>query len=320
MKDKPFKNKKIWITGHRGMAGSALVKSFAQEEAKILTTHRKDVDLRDRSAVFAWMKEHRPQMVFHLAAKVGGIRANSLYPADFLSENLSIQNNVIEAAHEADVEKLVFVASNCVYPQDVSQPIAEESLLTGMVESHIRAYAISKIAGIELCRAFNRQHGREFISVIPPNLYGPGDNYDLQNGHIVAGILRRAHEAKITNSDSLVVWGDGTPRREILHVEDLAAGLKYVMLASGEHDLYNVGCGHDLTIAEIAALIKHVVGFNGEIVYDKSKPNGTMRKLLDNRKILSLGWTPRVSEDRGLRETYASFEAAYSGARSELRL
>lgn len=314
-----FSGRKIWISGHRGMLGSALVRSFANEGAKLLLTSRQELDLCSQSAVSAWIDKNRPELIFHVGAKVGGIHANSTLPADFLYNNLMIEANVIEAAHRAGIGKLVFVASNCTYPTKTAQPISEEALLTGQPDDNIRAYAISKIAGIELCRAYRKQHGSHFVSVIPPNLYGPGDNYHPQHSHVVAGILRRTHEAKVAGKSEFVVWGDGTPRREILHVDDLADAMKYIMRAPVTHDLFNVGCGHDLAISELAGLIAETVGFEGRIVYDTSKPNGTMRKLLDSSRIRSLGWGPKIDEKAGLKTSYADFlhllETAEVGAR-----
>lgn len=289
------------------MLGSALVRSFAKEDANILLTSRQELDLSDQSAVFNWVDENRPELIFHVGAKVGGIHANSTLPADFLYSNLMIQSNVINAAHLFGAKKLVFVASNCTYPTKTAQPIPEEALMTGPLDENIRAYAISKIAGIEMCRAYRKQYGSNFISVIPPNLYGPGDNYHPQHSHVVAGILRRTHEAKLAGKSEFVVWGDGTPRRELLHVDDLADAMKTLMAAPVTHDLYNIGCGHDLSIAELATLIAEVVDFKGSIVYDKSKPNGTMRKLLDSSRIHSLGWRPKIDEKAGLKSAYRDF-------------
>ena len=307
-----FKGKKVWITGHRGMLGSAMVRSMADSGADLLMTSRAELDLLDRDAVMDWLKTNQPEFVFHIGAKVGGIFANATLPADFLFENLSIQSNVIDGAYRAGVQKLLFVASNCTYPTNAAQPIAEEALLTGPLDGNIRAYAVSKIAGIELCRAYRRQHGADFVSIIPPNLYGPGDNYHPQHSHVVAGILRRAHEAKMAGVERLVVWGDGTPRRELLHVDDLANAMKFIMATDAEHDLYNVGCGHDMAISQIASIIAEVTGFTGAIDYDHSKPNGTMRKLLDNTRVSSLGWKPAISERDGLTGAYQDFLARHA--------
>lgn len=302
-----FAGKKIWVTGHRGMLGSALVRTLAKERADLLVATSLELDLRNQAAVFDWMDKNRPELIFHAGAKVGGIHANSTLSADFLHDNLMIQTNVIDAAHRFGVRKLIFVASNCTYPAKANQPIPEEALLTGPLEENIRSYAIAKIAGIEMCRAYRKQYGCDFISVIPPNLYGPGDNYHPQNGHVVAGILRRAHEAKMAGQPELVVWGDGTARREILYVDDLADAMKCLMAAKVTDDLFNVGCGHDLSIAELAALIAGAVGFEGRIVYDKNKPNGTMKKLLDSSRISAIGWHPKVDEKTGLKNAYHDF-------------
>lgn len=302
-----FSGKRVMITGHRGMLGSALVRSFEREGAELLLPTRQELDLINQIQVSRWMETNRPDLVFHVGAKVGGIHANSTLPADFLYTNLMIASNVIDAAHRSGVDKLIFVASNCTYPTKTAQPISEEALLTGVPDENIRAYAVSKIAGIELCRAYRKQHGSHFISVIPPNLYGPGDNYHPQHSHVVAGILRRTHEAKVAGKKEFVVWGDGTPRREILHVDDLAGAMKHLMHAPVTHDLFNVGPGHDLAISELATLIAETVGFDGMIVYDTSKPNGTMRKLLDSSRIRSLGWEPKIDERSGLKSAYADF-------------
>lgn len=307
-----FSGRRIWITGHRGMLGSAMVRSLERSDAELLLTTRAELDLTDAGAVRRWMQENRPELVFHIGAKVGGIHANATLPADFLYDNLMIQTNVIDGAHKTGVEKLVFVASNCTYPTNAEQPIREEALLTGPLDGNIRAYAVSKIAGIEMCRSYRTQHGSNFVAIVPPNLYGPGDNYHPQHSHVVAGMLRRAHEAKLAGSQEFIVWGDGLPRRELLHVDDLAAALKYVMLAPTKHELYNVGCGYDLQISELATLIAEVVGFKGEIVYDRSKPNGTMRKLLDSSKIRALGWLPQITERAGLATAYDDFRRRHT--------
>lgn len=307
-----FLGRRVWVTGHKGMLGSAMLRSLEGAGAHLLVTSRQELDLTDAVAVRQWMEHNRPELVFHIGAKVGGIHANATLPADFLFDNLMIQTNVIDSAYRTGVEKLVFVASNCTYPTDAEQPIREEAMLTGPLDKNIRAYAVSKIAGIEMCRAYRTQHGSNFVAIIPPNLYGPGDNYHPQHSHVVAGMLRRAHEAKLAGAREFTVWGDGTPRRELLHVDDLAAALKYVMLAPTTHDLYNVGCGHDLQISELASLIAEVVQFDGKIVYDHSKPNGTMRKLLDSSKVRALGWSPAVDERSGLASAYEDFKRRYS--------
>jgi len=299
--------KKIWITGHRGMLGSAMVRTLEGIDADLLLTTRSDLDLYNQSAVLAWMKKNRPNYVFHIGAKVGGIMANKMLPADFILDNLMIQTNVIHGAHQCGVEKLVFVASNCTYPNGAPQPIQESALLTGPLEENVRAYAVSKIAGIEMCRAFRKQYQCDFKVVIPPNLYGLGDNYHPEYGHVVAGILRRAHEAKLGKTNELVVWGDGSARRELLHADDLAAAMRQVMFAESEYELFNVGVGSDLAIRDLVEIIVDVVGFGGKVVYDTSKPNGTMGKLLDSTRINSLGWEPRISPHEGLKSAYQDF-------------
>jgi GDP-L-fucose synthase len=304
---KSLAGKKIWVTGHRGMLGSAMVRSLANEGAQLLLTSHSDLDLVNQSAVLAWMDKNKPELIFHIGAKVGGIHANATMPADFLYNNLMIQSNVIYGAHCVRVQKLVFVATNCTYPAKTAQPIPEEAFFTGPLDENIRSYAVGKIAGVEMCRAFRKQYNCNFVSVIPPNLYGPGDNYHPLHSHVVAGILRRTHESKEAGNSELVVWGDGTPRRELLHVDDLADAMKYVMSTATTHDLYNVGSGHDIAISEIATIIADVVGYKGKIVYDTSKPNGTMRKLLDSRRIRSLGWKPKVDERAGLLDAYNDF-------------
>lgn len=302
-----FAGKKVWVTGHRGMVGSSLVRRLKGEGCTLLTADRGELDLGDWAAVRLWLNRNKPDFVFHAAAKVGGINANLLQPGDFIRENLQSQLNVIEGAREAGVEKLVFVATNCTYPSNLTSAIPEEAFLSGAPDAAVRAYAVGKIAGIEMCRAYSKQYGCNFISVIPPNLYGPGDNYHPAHNHVVAGILRRMHEAKTTGAEKIIVWGDGTPRRELLWVDDLADAMKFLMLADTKYDLYNVGSGKDLSIAELAQLIAKVVGFDGEIAYDKTKPNGAMKKLLDNRRILSAGWAPNTSEKIGLDLAYKDF-------------
>lgn len=302
-----FVGKKIWITGHRGMLGSALVRSLENEGAELLVASRRELDLRNKKEVLDWVDKNRPELVFHAGAKVGGIHANATLGAVFLYDNLMMQLNVIDAAFQFGVHKLIFVASNCTYPTQAAQPIPEDALLSGPLEENIRSYAIGKIAGIEMCRAYRKQYGCDFISIIPPNLYGPGDNYHPHYGHVVAGIIRRAHEAKVDGRSELVVWGDGTARREILHVDDLSGAMKCLMAADVDDDLFNIGCGHDLSIAELAELIIETVGFKGSIVYDKSKPNGTMKKLLDSTRIQAVGWRPQIDEKAGLKNAYNDF-------------
>lgn len=302
-----YVDRKVWITGHRGMLGSAMVRHLKQSGAQLLLPIREQLDLTNQADVNAWVNSTRPDYIFHIGAKVGGIYANSTMPADFLRENLLMQTNVIHAAYQNNVKKLIFVASNCTYPKTATQPITEDALLTGELEEHIRSYAISKIAGIEMCAAYRRQFGCDYVSIIPPNLYGPGDNYHPKHSHVVAGILRRAHEAKISSASELVVWGDGSPRRELLHVDDLARAMDYLMHNKSLYGIHNIGCGQDTSIRELAELVSKVVGFAGRIVYDKTKPNGTMSKLLDSSRINKMGWKPEISLEVGLRGAYHDF-------------
>jgi len=302
-----FANKKVWVTGHRGMLGSALVRLLQKDGISLLLSTSKELDLRDQKAVLKWVGDNQPDFVFHVCAKVGGIHANANFRAEFLHSNLMIQANVIDAAHRFDVKKLLFVASNCTYPTSTLQPISESALLSGPLEDNIRSYAIAKIAGIEMCMAYRQQYNCNFISIIPPNLYGPGDNYHPQYSHVVAGILRRAHEAKLSGSQSLVVWGDGTARREILHVDDLAEAMKHLMVTEVNDDVFNVGCGHDYSIEELATNISEIVGYKGKIIFDSSKPNGTMKKLLDSSRIRAIGWHPKINEKIGLKQSYEDF-------------
>jgi GDP-L-fucose synthase len=301
-----IKNKRIWITGHQGMLGSSVVRRLQKENCTLLLASRQELDLSNQQAVFDWVEKNRPELVFHIGAKVGGIHANSSLSAEFIYNNLMIQSNVLEAAHRVSVQKLIFVASNCTYPTNAPQPISEEMLLTGPLESNIRSYAVAKIAGIESCRAYRKQYGDNFISVIPPNLYGPGDNYHPQNSHVVAGILQRAYLAKINKTD-LSVWGDGTARRELLYIDDLADGMVCLMTSNLDYDLYNIGSGYDFSIRDLATLIAEITGFEGNIIYDASKPNGTMRKLLDSSRINALGWAPKTDAKTGLSVSFKDF-------------
>jgi GDP-L-fucose synthase len=302
-----FSGKKIWITGHRGMLGSSLVRLLCNEDAEIITSSRDELNLLDQNKVLEWMKKNKPDMVVHAAAKVGGILANKMQPANFLYENLLIETSVIHASHVIGVEKLIFVASNCAYPVDAEQPIKEHSLLSGRLEDNIRFYAISKIAGIELCRAYSHQYGDNFISVIPPNLYGPGDNYHPEHCHVIAGILSRAHESKLNQKNDFVVWGDGSPRRECLYIDDLASAIIKLLGIQSQHDLYNIGFGQDFSIADIAKHITDAIEYKVNILYDTSKPNGSMSKLLDSSRILETGWKPTVSFESGLKSSYSDF-------------
>ncbi len=298
--------KRVFVAGHKGMVGAAIVRRLAAANCEILTLDRREVDLRDQAGVRAWMIDRRPQAVFMAAAKVGGILANDSYPADFLLDNLLIETAVTAAAHASDVEKMLFLGSSCIYPKLAPQPIPEEALLTGSLEPTNEWYAIAKIAGIKLVQAFRRQHGRDYISAMPTNLYGPGDNFDLASSHVMPALIRKVHEAKQTGAD-VVVWGTGTPRREFLYVEDCADACVHLMEHySGEMHV-NVGSGDDITILDLTKTVMKVLGYDGTIVHDRSKPDGTPRKLMDGAKLKSLGWQPKVSLEDGIARSYKAF-------------
>ena len=309
----------IYVAGHRGLVGSALVRQLAaQGYRNLLTRSHAELDLADPVAVEAFFAAERPRYVFLAAAKVGGIHANATYPADFIRDNLAIELNVISAAYRHGVERLLFLGSSCIYPRDCPQPIREAYLLTGPLEATNSAYAIAKIAGIELCRAYQRQHGARFLAAMPTNLYGPGDNYDLQNSHVLPALIRKMHEAKTRGAEQVVVWGTGTPRREFLYSDDLARACLFLMTLDDARfealltdpvapALVNIGCGTDLSIAELAAITARVVGFSGRLCFDSSKPDGTPRKLLDIQRIQALGWQPTVALAEGIAQAYQDF-------------
>jgi GDP-L-fucose synthase len=299
-----LKGKRVWVAGHRGMVGGAIVRRLAEEDCEVLTASRAELDLRDQAAVRAWATKMRPQAVFLAAAKVGGILANETYPADFLYENLLIETNVIGAVFDVGIEKLMFLGSSCIYPKLASQPITENALLTGPLEPTNEWYAIAKIAGIKLCQAYRRQHGCDFISAMPTNLYGPGDNFDLQSSHVVPALIRKAHEAKVSGAATLTIWGTGSPRREFLHVDDCADGVVHLMKVYSDDEHVNVGSGKDLPIIDLARLVADVVGFQGDILRDSSKPDGTPRKLMSAAKMQAMGWHPRISLRDGLADAY----------------
>jgi GDP-L-fucose synthase len=307
-----LKEKRVWVAGHNGMVGSALMRRLERENCDILTVGRQRVDLRDQVAVASWISENRPQVIFLAAAKVGGIHANATYPAEFLYDNLMIEANVIDAAWRAGVDKLVFLGSTCIYPKEAPQPIPEESLLTGPLEPTNEWYAIAKIAGIKLCQAYRQQYGCDFIAAQPTNLYGPGDNYDLNSSHVLPALMRKAHEAKKTNAKNMIVWGSGLPMREFLHVDDLADATVHLAKNYSSAGHINIGSGQEISIRGLAELLCEVVGFEGELVFDSSKPDGTMRKLCDVQKLKALGWSNARDLESGVREVYASKKVEFA--------
>jgi GDP-L-fucose synthase len=299
--------KRVWVAGHRGMVGSAIVRRLASENCEILTAGREVVDLKRQAEVEAWMAQEKPDAIFLAAAKVGGILANDTYPADFLYDNLMIETNIIEAAHRNAVAKLMFLGSSCIYPKLAPQPIREESLLTGPLEPTNEWYAIAKIAGIKLAQAYRRQHGHDFVSAMPTNLYGEGDNFDLNSSHVMPALIRKAHEAKMAGADSITIWGTGTPRREFLNADDCADACVFLMKTYSDAEHVNVGSGQDVTILELAQLVCEVVGFHGQIVTDPSKPDGTPRKLMSADKLRAMGWSPSIALKEGVARTYQWF-------------
>ncbi len=303
------KNAKIYVAGHRGMVGSAIVRSLQAKGYKnIVTRTRQELDLLNQSAVDAFVRTEKPDYLFLAAAKVGGIHANNVYRADFIYQNLMIETNLIHAAHRAEVNRLLFIGSSCIYPRDCAQPIKEEYLLTGPLEPTNEPYAIAKIAGIKLCESYNRQYGRQYVSVMPTNLYGPNDNYDLNNSHVLPALLRKAHEAKQRNEVKLQVWGSGRPMREFLYVDDMANACTFLMENEVVTDgLYNVGTGVDVTISDLARTIMCAVDFRGDIVFDASRPDGTPRKLLDVSRMKRLGWEARTDLRTGIERAYRDF-------------
>lgn len=303
---------KIYVAGHTGLVGSAIVRVLESKGYhNIVTRTSAELDLRNANAVLDFFRLERPQYVFLAAAKVGGIMANQTYPAEFIYDNLSIQNSIIHGAYLTGVEKLLFLGSSCIYPKNAPQPIKEDYLMTGFLEPTNAPYAIAKISGITQCQAYHRQYGCKFISVMPTNLYGPGDHYHLQNSHVLPALIRKFHEAKINNQPTVTVWGTGKPRREFLHVEDAALACYFLMQHYDSPEIINIGSGIDYTIREMARMIKEISGFNGSLLFDESKPDGTMRKLLDVDKILSLGWEPTIELEEGLVSTYADFATNY---------
>lgn len=311
-----LRGKRVVVVGHRGMVGSALVRRLKHVECEVLGFGRELADLRRQKDVEDWFGATRPDVVFLAAAKVGGIFANSSYPADFLYDNLMIEANVIEAARKSEVEKLVFLGSSCIYPKFAAQPIVEESLLSGPLEPTNEWYAVAKIAGIKLCQAYRQQYGCDFVSAQPTNLYGPGDNYDLAGSHVVPALIRKAHEARLAQQDQLVVWGSGTPLREFLHVDDLADALVFLAERYSAPEPINVGSGQEVSIAILANLVAKTVGFDGSVVFDRSKPDGTPRKLLDCSRLQALGWEPSIGLEQGLKDAYNSYLDYYGEAQA----
>jgi GDP-L-fucose synthase len=305
----PFElqGKTVFVAGHRGMVGAALVRRLARENVELLTAGRSELDLRDQAAVFDWFARKRPQVVFLAAAKVGGIVANNTLRAEFLYDNLAIAANVIHAAHVNRAEKLMFLGSSCIYPKLAAQPLREDSILTGPLEPTNEPYAIAKIAGIKMAEAYRSQYACDFINVMPTNLYGPGDNYHPEYSHVVAALIRRFHEAKLSGASNVTVWGTGTPRREFLYVEDMADACVHLMKSYSAMEMVNIGVGEDITIAEFARLVAGAVGYTGEISYDTSRPDGTPRKLLDVSRLAKLGWRASTSLEDGVRLAYRAY-------------
>jgi GDP-L-fucose synthase len=305
----PFdlKGKTVFVAGHTGMVGAALARRLAREGVELLTVGRGEVDLRDQAAVFNWFAKTRPQIVFLAAAKVGGIVANNTLRGEFIYDNLIIAANVIQAAHVNGAEKLMFLGSSCIYPKLAPQPLREDSVLTGPLEVTNEPYAIAKIAGIKMVEAYRSQYGCDFINVMPTNLYGPGDNYHPEYSHVVAALIRRFHEAKVSRASNVVVWGTGTPRREFLYVDDLADACIHLMKSYSSGELVNIGTGEDISIAEFARVVAAAVGYGGEISFDPSRPDGTPRKLLDVSRLAKLGWRARTSLEEGIRLAYRAY-------------
>jgi GDP-L-fucose synthase len=306
---------KIYIAGHRGMVGSAIYRRLQQDGFNnIIVRTSKELDLRNQQQVFDFFDKEKPEYVFMAAAHVGGIQANNVYRADFIYDNLIIESNVIHASHMNDVKKMLFLGSSCIYPRLAPQPLKEEYLLTGVLEHTNEPYAIAKIAGIKMCDAYRDQYGRNFISVMPTNLYGPNDNYNLENSHVLPALIRKFHEAKINNHPTVTLWGSGTPRREFLHSDDLADACVYLMHNYDEPGLINIGVGEDVTIKELAMLISKIVGYQGTLEYDASKPDGTPRKLMDVSKLHARGWKAKIGLEEGLSMVYEDFKQQYAKA------
>jgi GDP-L-fucose synthase len=298
---------RIWVAGHNGMVGSAITRFLRRQGRRVLTVDRSIVDLRNQQAVQIWLQQNRPTSVIFAAAKVGGILANDTLPAEFIYDNLMLQTNTIHAAHLADVERLLFLGSSCIYPKFAEQPIKESALLTGPLEPTNEWYAVAKIAGIRMCQAYRKQYGRRYISVMPCNLYGPNDNFDLNTSHVLPALMRKIWEAKKAGAPNVTVWGTGTPLREFLHVDDLAAGVVYCLDNYDGHEHINCGSGSETTIRQLAQTISHAIGYSGELVFDTSKPDGTPRKVMDSTRLRRLGWTPHIALEQGIADTFSWF-------------
>jgi GDP-L-fucose synthase len=312
-----LKGKRVFVAGHAGMVGSAIVRRLEREDCDIVTATRRDLDLRRSDAVDRFMAQAKPDAVFVAASKVGGIHANSTFPADFIADNLAIALNIIRAAHQKGVQKLVYLGSSCIYPRLAPQPMTPDMLLSGALEPTNEWYALAKIAGIKLCKAYRLQHGSDFVSVMPTNLYGPGDNYHPQDSHVPAALMRRFHEAKINGAESTTVWGTGSPKREFLAVDDMADACVFVMKSYSDLEFLNIGTGEDTTIAAFARLVADVVGYRGKIEFDTSRPDGTPRKLLDVSRINVLGWRATIPLRDGLARMYADFLKRYDAIRAD---
>jgi len=302
----PLAGKRVWVAGHRGMVGSAIVRRLASESCEVVTATRAEVDLKNPAEVQAFVADRSPDAIFMAAAKVGGILANDTYPADFLYDNLMIAANVTEAAYRNGVGKMLFLGSSCIYPKLAPQPIPEDALLTGPLEPTNEWYAIAKIAGIKLAQAYRRQHGCDFISAMPTNLYGPGDNFDLNTSHVLPALIRKAHEAKVAGADHITIWGTGAPRREFLHADDCADACVFLLKHYSDFEHVNVGSGEDIAILDLARLVCEVVGFTGQIRTDTTKPDGTMRKLMSGNKLKALGWQAKIGLREGVEGVYSS--------------
>ncbi|MBX3112933.1 MAG: GDP-L-fucose synthase [Fimbriimonadaceae bacterium] len=310
----------IYVAGHRGMVGSAVVRALnAQGHSRILTVARSELDLTDQAKTYEFLHQHKPDAVAIAAARVGGILANSSYPAEFIYENLAIESNLVHGSYLAGVKRLLLIGSSCIYPRDAEQPIREDSLFTGPLEKTNEAYAVAKIAGLKLCEYYREQYGLTYHSAMPTNLYGTGDNYHPENSHVLPGLIRRFHEAKVNNAEAVVMWGTGSPLREFLHADDCASALVHLLQLIDPPQLVNIGSGHEISIKELAVLIADIIGYKGEITHDLSKPDGTPRKLLDSSLMRSAGWAPQINLENGIRSAYQEFLASYDSGETRLR-